>query len=266
MVHTKVDDTRLGGVVRSLHLREIDNVTTHGGSSHETTVCEVGELVAIQVSALLLLPAPVASSSLGAIECAVQIDADNIAVVFDRAVHHRTLGPGNTGVGNENVQTAVEVLDNSVDSLLHGLGVSNLNLIGLGCSKQSGQLPILTEVPNDVSRTLDSVLLSHLSRTLRTLGVASIPHGHVGSSLGQTVSDGETDTGTGTSNNGSFSLQRKHAHQTGMLGSNSVVVDKQSILNRIGSHCDGGRCVEGYHGVDKKQKGNSAGPIDGISR
>lgn len=129
---TKVEDTGFGGVVSSLHLREVDNVTTHRSSSHEATVGEVFEGLSIKVSALLLLSLPVGSSGLGAVEGTVQVNAYNLAVVRERALNHGTLGPRDTSIGNEDVQAAVEVLNALVDGLLHGGSVGDVTLVCLG--------------------------------------------------------------------------------------------------------------------------------------
>lgn len=136
-----MNDTGLGSVVSSLHLREVDNVTAHRGSSNEATVGKVGELVAVEVSALLLLSSPVGGGCLGAVEGPIQVNADDVAVVFERAVNHGALGPGDTSVGNEDIETAIEVLDNGVCGLLNSFGVGNLNLVSLGCSKQIVSVP-----------------------------------------------------------------------------------------------------------------------------
>lgn len=68
---TEMDNATLGSVIGSLHLGEVDDVTAHGSSSHETAVREVGELVTVDVGSLLLLTTPVRRGSPGAIECAV---------------------------------------------------------------------------------------------------------------------------------------------------------------------------------------------------
>lgn len=128
-----MEDTTLGGVVSGLHLREVDNVTTHGGSSHKATVGEILQGLAVQIGALLFLSLPVGSSGLSAVEGSVQVNANNLGVVGKRAVNHGTLSPGDTSVGNEDIQTAIEFLDNLVDGLLNGLGVDGVALVGLNC-------------------------------------------------------------------------------------------------------------------------------------
>lgn len=129
---TEVDDASLGGVVRSLHLREVDNVAAHRSSSDKAAVGEVGELVAVDIGALLLLSPPVGGGGLAAVEDSVEVNADHIAVVVQRPVDHRTLDPGNTGVGNENIQAAVEVLDDGDDGLLNGLRIGDIDLVSFG--------------------------------------------------------------------------------------------------------------------------------------
>lgn len=130
-----MNNTTLGSVVRSLHLREIDNVTAHGSSGNEATVGEVSQLVAVDVGTLLLLTTPMRSGSPGTVECAVQINVHNVTVVLDGPINHWTLGPGDTGVGNENIQSAIEILDHCIRGLLDGLGIGDLDLVGLGCGK-----------------------------------------------------------------------------------------------------------------------------------
>ena len=132
-----MDDGNLSSVVGCLHLGEVDNVTAHRGSSNEASICEVGELVTIGISALLFLAAPVISSSLGAIEGTVEINGDDIAVVVEGTVYHGALSPGNTGVRDKDVEAAIEVLDDVVDGLLYSVCVGDLNLISLGCEKSS---------------------------------------------------------------------------------------------------------------------------------
>jgi hypothetical protein len=66
------------------------------------------------------------------VEGTVEVNADNIAVMFKGAVHHGALSPWNTSVGNKNVQTAIEILHNGVDGLLDLLRIGDLNLIGFG--------------------------------------------------------------------------------------------------------------------------------------
>lgn len=129
---TKVTDTGLGGVIRSLELRNVDNVTTHGGSSDKASVGEVLELVTVQVGTLLLLSSPVSSGSASAVPGSVEIGLNNIEVVLDGPVNSATLGPWDTGIGDENVEATVEVLDGFVNSGLSLLLVTQIGLVCLG--------------------------------------------------------------------------------------------------------------------------------------
>lgn len=130
-----MNDGNLSSVVGSLHLGEVDNVTAHRGSSNEATICEVGELVAVGISAFLLLAAPVVGGSLGTVEGTVEVNGDNITVVVEGTVDHGALSPRNTGVSNKDVKAAIELLDNVVYSLLDSLCIGDLNLIRLGCER-----------------------------------------------------------------------------------------------------------------------------------
>lgn len=128
-----MDHSRLGSVVGGLHLREIHNVATHGGSGHKAPICEVGKLVAVDVGSLFLLPPPVSSGVLGAVKGTVQVNVHHTRVVVKGPINHGSLGPGDTRVSNEDVQTSIEVLHSLINSLLDSLGVCNIDLVSLGC-------------------------------------------------------------------------------------------------------------------------------------
>lgn len=76
-----MNDTSLGAVVSRLQLRDVDNVSAHAGRSHEATICEALELLAVQVGAFLLLTPPVRSSGPGTVDGAVEIGGHNLVVV-----------------------------------------------------------------------------------------------------------------------------------------------------------------------------------------
>lgn len=129
---TEMDNGRFGGIVCCLHLREVDNVTAHGSGGHKAAIGEVVKCVTVDIGTLLLLSPPVGCCRPGAVKGTVQIDIDHILVVVQRTVNHGTLSPGNTGIGNENVQSAVEVFHNLVNGLLHGFGLGDFDLVRLG--------------------------------------------------------------------------------------------------------------------------------------
>lgn len=131
-MRTEVDNTGLGGIVRSLQLGNVDNVAAHGGSGNKAAVGEVLQLVAKQVSALVFLTAPVSSSSTGTVPSGVKIGLHDVQVVLDRAIDTGTLGPWDTGIGDENIEAAAKVFDSLVNSLLGLLVVAEVSLVGLG--------------------------------------------------------------------------------------------------------------------------------------
>lgn len=137
----KVNNTGFGGVVGSLKLGNVDDATAHGSSGNEAARGVVGQGLASKGGTLVLLATPVLGSGPGRVVSAVKVSLDDITVVVDRAVNHGALGPGDTGVGDKDVQAAIEVLDRLVDSLLNCLGISNINLVGLAC--QPGQRKVI---------------------------------------------------------------------------------------------------------------------------
>lgn len=231
-----MDNATLGSVIGSLQLGKVDNVTAHGSSSDEAAVGEVGELVAVDIGALLLLTAPVGRGGPGAVECAVQVSAHDVTVVLDRSINHGTLGPRDTGVGNKHVQAAIKVLDNGIGGLLNGLGIGDLDLVGLGCSKSIDCQPLVVQPIKASLLTLNTVLLGNLRCALNGLWVRIVPQGNVGTGFSQAVRDGKSNTRAGTGHNGSLALEGEHVHQAGVLGGNGVVVDEESILNWASSH------------------------------
>lgn len=65
-----------------------------------------------------------------------------------------------------------------------------------------------------------------------------IGNGDVCTSFRETVGYLEADTSTGTSDDGSLALEGEEAKQAGVLRGGRVVVDEESIGDRIGSHCE----------------------------
>lgn len=110
-----MNNAGLGCVVCSLHLWDIDNMSTHTCRSDETTICVILELLSVKSRSLFLLASPVVTCGTGAVESAVEIRGDDFAVVVDLAIEHGTLRPRDTSIGNEDVETAVEFLDNGIN-------------------------------------------------------------------------------------------------------------------------------------------------------
>lgn len=128
-----MDDTGLGGVVRGLQLRDVDDVAAHAGRRDEAAVGEALELLAVDGGALGLLAAPVAAGGARAVEGSVEVGGDDLLVVGELAVEHGALRPRDAGVGDEDVQAPVELLDDLVDGLLDGLVRRDVDLVCLAC-------------------------------------------------------------------------------------------------------------------------------------
>lgn len=111
-----MNDTSLRSIIRSLHLGNIDNVSTHTRRRHKCPVAVVLQLLTMDGKALLLLPSPMEARSPRAIERAVQIRCHYLSVVLEIAVQSGSLCPGDSGVGDEDVETPIEFLHN----LVHG--------------------------------------------------------------------------------------------------------------------------------------------------
>lgn len=134
-----MNNTSLGGVVRSLQLGNVDNVAAHGGSGNKAAVCEVLQLVAEQVGALVFLAAPVSGGSTGTVPGSVKVGLHNIQVVLDGTIDTSTLSPWNTSVGNKDIEAATKVIDSLVDGLLSLLVVAEVRLVGLGWETLAGE-------------------------------------------------------------------------------------------------------------------------------
>lgn len=128
-----MDDAGLGCVVSGLQLWDVDNVTAHASSGDERAIGVVLQLLAVQSGSLLLLPSPVRGGGLGAVEGTVQVGHDDVLVVVDLAIDHGTLGPWNTRVGDEDIETAVELLDDVVDGLFNWSVFLDVHLVCLAC-------------------------------------------------------------------------------------------------------------------------------------
>lgn len=128
---TKVDNTSLGSVVRSLELRDIDNMPAHTRRSDKASIREVLELLAVDGGALGLLAAPVPTGCASGVEGSVQIGGDDLLIVGDLAVERGALRPWDAGVGDEDVEAAAEVGDGLVDGLLDRLVGGDVYLVCL---------------------------------------------------------------------------------------------------------------------------------------
>lgn len=185
-----VDAASLGDVVRGLLLREVGDVTGHGGGDDERTGLALLEVVA---------------DSLGAVCNTEEIGLDDLLEGGDLAVENTRVG-GLAGVGDEGVNLT-EVGNDVLDELAAGLVVGDVELVGLG---------------------LDAVLLLESGGVLlTTLLTASVGQGDVTAHLGDTASGLDTHTtGTGgTSDNGDLALHGEQVQKLLALGNRDRHVD-----------------------------------------
>lgn len=75
---------------------------------------------------------------------AVHVDGHDIAGHVGRAVNEGALGPGDARVGDEDVEAAIEFLDNLRDGFVDGLGRGNVYLVRLAFCFSNHVLAIRT--------------------------------------------------------------------------------------------------------------------------
>lgn len=110
-----MDDTCFSRVVGGLHLRDVDDMPAHARGCDEFAICIVFQLVPAEVRAFICLPLPVLGGRSSAVEHPIEIGGHHLAVMVNCSVRDGPLSPGYTGVGDEDVEAAVELLDNLVD-------------------------------------------------------------------------------------------------------------------------------------------------------
>ena len=128
-----MNDSSFGSVICSLQLWNIHNRATHARRSDEASIFEILNLLPVAIDAFELLPAPDPACSTGAEEGAVEICGDYFTIMFDFAIDGRTLGPGNSRIGNEDVETGVEFGDDLVDDGVDVGLVGDVELVGFAC-------------------------------------------------------------------------------------------------------------------------------------
>lgn len=134
---TEVDDSSLGAVVDGLQLGNVHDAAAHGGSGNEAPDHKIIQGLAVDRGSLLLLAAEVRSRRLGAPHDTVDVDGHDLLGCLRGAVDEGTVLPRDARVGDEDVQTAVEFLDNLVDSLVHGVGRDDVDLVGSAWGSRS---------------------------------------------------------------------------------------------------------------------------------
>lgn len=128
-----MDDRRLGRIVHRLRLRDVGDVAGHGRRGDEAPVPEVVKRLPVRRRALLLLPPPVQRGGAGAVERAVDVDAQHLLHCLDGPIDEGAVLPGDARVGDEDVEAPVEVLDDFVDGIAHGFPRLHIDRVCLAC-------------------------------------------------------------------------------------------------------------------------------------
>lgn len=172
-------------------------------------------------------------------------------VVGDLTVDGGTLGPRDTRVGDEDVQAAIELLDDVVDLLLDVGLVGNVDLVGLACRPELLSAMRSIKVLTRQRLTLHAILLLDLGGTLDGLLVAVVPDGDVGAGLSETLGDGQTDTGASTGDDGGLALQGEEREDLVLLGGSSVVLRWAEVSSGLRSDMYRTRGGRGGHTREK---------------
>ena len=129
-----MDDSRLRSIIRSLQLRNVHNMPTHTRRRDKTSLPERSlQRLSIDSSLLLLLPSPMYSRYSRTVECPIQIRRHHFTVVVQLARYRSALCPWDAGVGNEDVETAVELADCGLNGGGYGVVGCYVDLVCFGC-------------------------------------------------------------------------------------------------------------------------------------
>ena len=163
----------------------IDDSRADTRRRHESAVRETLQISAVGIRTLGLLAAPVRCGRAGAVEDTVEVGGDDSAVFVERAVEDGSFLGEDAGVGDEDVEAGVEVVDGGVDGGGDLLGGGYVDAVGFA---------------------LDAVFCFDLGGPGRSGGAAVVPNGDVGACFGQGMGDGEADSGATTGDDGGFSF------------------------------------------------------------
>ena len=129
----QMDYTSLGRIVCCLQLWDVDHMARHRRCGDERPALETFE-------STLFLFAPNGSASPCAVKSAVQVRGDDFLVVVNLAIDHGALSPGDSGVGDKDVQPIVEFGDLGSYSLLNFGRVLNIDLVGFAYALRAGSV------------------------------------------------------------------------------------------------------------------------------
>jgi hypothetical protein len=232
-----VDDSGLGTVVDSLKLGDVDDATTHGSGGDEATGGEVLKRLAVDSSSLLLLATEVSTGRLGAPHDTIDVDSHDLLGSFGGAINEGTILPGNTRVGDEDVEATVELGDDIVDGLVHGLGVDDVDLVSLAYGSDACQHRLSSRettaggIGRSTQLTLDTIGLLNVLSLNKSLLVAVVPDGDIGASFCQAMGNTKTNSGTSTGDNGCATLEREEGENAIASGDRHVVMGESAVLH-----------------------------------
>ena len=124
-----MDNASFRCVISCLQLWYIDDVPTHAGRGNEASIPEALDGIPMDSRAFLLLPPPMLASILGAVEGAVQICGDDLAIMAVVAIQHWTLCPRDPSVGDEDVEAAVKFADYGVNGFFYLKVMCDIDLV-----------------------------------------------------------------------------------------------------------------------------------------
>lgn len=99
-------------------------MTTHRRGGNEAAVSETFEFG-------LFLVSPNPSCCSGTMINAIDIDPHHVLIAVEITVDHISFGPWNSGIGNEDIKTVIELLDLRCDGIFNEFGVLNIDLVRL---------------------------------------------------------------------------------------------------------------------------------------
>ena len=154
-------------------------MSTHARRRDEASICEALELV-------LFLFAPDLRGHTGAVEDTVDVDLHHFGVVRELAVHHGSLGPRDSRVRYENIQSIVELFGLGDYGFFDSRGVCDVYLVGFAC----GEVSVGVRVGKEYEFcTLDVELFLNLLGSCQRFLIAVVPYHHVCSRFSEPTSD-----------------------------------------------------------------------------
>lgn len=227
----QVNYGRFGGVVRTLELGNVGDVAADAGRGNKAAGFEVLQLLAVDGSALLLLPPPVKAGSARTVKGAVDVGPHDPLVVLDLAIQGGAIFPGNARVGDKDVQSAVKIGDDPVNGVRDSFVGRDVDLVRLACSVSDFAGTTHGRTSTKARHTLDAIGLFDIGSAVHGLVVGVVPDGDIGARLSEPLGDAEPDAGAGARDDGRLAFQGEQWQDTVRLGGLGGIVRKISILH-----------------------------------